>query len=189
MAGNLDDFLSPYVKDAAEDDGSDDVQDAPGPDNSTIRSLRAEIKRRDSDLRKAAKRLEELSEFQNEVESSRRQDAAKAAFAAKGLSEKHAGLFLKVHEGEVSDEAISTFVTQYDLAPGSKEDNAEESPATPPQFVAPTSSPMAKPAGESTGFIDRSELEALMRDNPAEAQRLYAAGRVKWSNDLKIKRK
>lgn len=168
------------------DDHEDDTPD--GADNQNFKQLR-------SYARKQEQRAKEL-EAQVAV---LREEVTKAVFERVGLSEKHATLFAKVHEGEVTADAVVQFATEYELprkeaAPAPAEGEATPEVTEPvdgqilelqtgevhevpkPQGFAPVAASGQSPAGKI--ITDVAEAEQLLVSNPTEYIRLREAGRI-----------
>src|SRR5438874_2524726 len=90
-------------------------------ENATIKAIRESQKKWEKAAKDATKLLRESEAKVTAFESAARESTAKAVFKEIGLSEKQAGLFLRVSEGEVTPESVRQFVQDYELADLSEE--------------------------------------------------------------------
>jgi hypothetical protein len=150
-------------------------------------------------LRSYARKQEQLAKQLQAENLALKTRVTESAFKEAGLSEKHASLFAKVHEGDVTPEAVIQFATEYELprreAPAviAEDGAATPAPATddgaildlstgevtkPPGF-APAQASGAAPAGKI--ITDAQEAQSLYVTNPAEYIRLHEQGRIQLS--------
>lgn len=145
----------------------EDEQPVPEKENSTIRELRQQLRRRDKDM----SRLEtELTQYRQQVTTSK----VKSIFAETGHNEKLADLFLKVNPdiADVTPETVTTFVSEYGLGSPTPEPVVE---VPEPTGFAPTA--VGTPvSGKKT--YSRQEWLALYQTDPQAALAASAEGRV-----------
>src|SRR5207249_3453007 len=108
----------------------------PDPDAEREAQRQARQNKKWAELRQKARRLDEiepqyeaLKEFRTQVETKERTQKVSEVFAQTGISPKLAPLFLKEHEGEVTDGAVLAWAANYDLGPKQEE---EERPSFRP---------------------------------------------------------
>ena len=156
----------------AEEDGEDTDGDSAGKpkESSTMKQLRAEIKRRDAALKKAEARNAELEE----QAAARLQADNINALKAAGLSPKQAEAFLRLYDA-ATIENIESFKADVLAVDGVY--RQQQSDAAPGQEFRPSGS-----LGDSSGgkeFMTRQEFEELFARDQAAAQRAFAEGRVR----------
>jgi hypothetical protein len=156
------------------------------------------------ELRKAYKALQrELKQLQEQYEALRQQHTVTVVQQAArelGLSEKHADLFLRTYTGdEVSVDAVRAFAEEYNLLPSKNPAQTQPTPGVqnsegslqgqvggtetvppPPATFGRAGSTMTGTAvpGAEQGTMSFTDFQRLLADNPAEAARVYAEGRV-----------
>lgn len=176
-------------------DDYEDETDQPSNDNQNFKQLRDYSKKLERQVNSGAKELEELRKFKQEVEAERRTMSVAQIFKKVGLSEKHAGLFAKLNDGDVTEDAVIQFATEYELprteVPVADEPEptdtvqsgeireiapAEAGSAPVVQGFAPASGAQL-PGGKIITTVE--EAIEVQTTNPAEFARLYQAGRVK----------
>lgn len=163
-----------------ENEETDEGETTDGGENNAIKQVRDHAKKLEKQLKSAAKELGELREFKQTVVADQTKATVQKAFTDAGLNEKHASLFLKVHDGEVTADAVKNFVTEYGLVPGEATDETEE-PAEKSTF-APTQAASDGAAQQGTGTISRPDWLKIVGTDPAKAQKLQAAGKVDMSD-------
>lgn len=163
------------VQNETEETEEPESQEA-GDDNSVIRGLRAKLKEKNSALKTLGIEVAELREFKTEAVTSVRKNTAKEVFKGLELPEETADLFLKVHEGEVTPDAIRQFVVDYKLP--AKLEGAENAPTTAQlsEGFTPGGSSDAAAPGAST--VSREEFDKLLYTDPSKAEKLWKEGRV-----------
>lgn len=189
---------SPFL-DVLDNDDDGENEDKQESDNSSFRDLRAHAKRLERQVAKLQKEREALLEFKTKVEEEKKQATVARLFKEVGLSEKHAGLFIKVTPDldpeSVSVETVRSFAEEYDLP--LKQEPSSESPETGvgqdwSQEKIREVSPKVGEKKEATGFApvapgaltsariitDVSEAAKLYVSNPEEYVRLRQAGRI-----------
>lgn len=122
-------------------------------------------------------------------------------FKEQGLTPKHAELYLAANpNGEISPEAVQTFAAEYGLQPAApapakaEEERYDSEGSTPPLETIFTTGPETKPelaslqgaagtpqaafASAAPMKMTQAEFQKLLKQNPAEAAKAYAEGRV-----------
>ena len=172
----------------------EDETNQPDLENQNFKQLRDYAKKLERQVSSASKELEQLRQFQAEVQAEKRAATVAQVFKKVGLSEKHAGLFAKINaDAELTEEAVIAFASEYDQP--RQEVQAPEGEASVEEISsgnivelnpaeaqpAKTGFAPAQPAGVPSGTIITSYEEAvkLQTSNPAEFARLFQAGRVK----------
>lgn len=168
-ARDLDDMLAQL--EAEETGEGTDADDTGQPkESSTMKQLRAEIKRRDAALKKAEARNAELEE----KEAARLQADNVNALKSAGLTPKQAEAFLRLYDA-ATIENIESFKADVLAVDGVY--RQQQSDAAPGQEFVPSGS-----IGDSAGgqkFLSRQEFEELFARDQEAAQRAFAEGRVR----------
>jgi hypothetical protein len=115
-----------------------------------------------------AKEVAPLREFKANAESEQRVGTAKSVFKELELPDEQVDLFLKVHEGDVTPEAIKKFVVDFrlkDLGEGAIREEKDFEPG-------------AGGDAPSSKTYTREEFDALLYTDPARAERLFREGKV-----------
>jgi hypothetical protein len=151
-----------------------------------VRELRNTLKARDKELKEYKKELEELRSFKEQYETEKRIVESTKSFEQYGLSAKHAELFHKVTpDAEVTPEAIKMFAEEYALPFTSPSNDEGGEGALPAPVSNPSPAQPFAPADTGTsadGYINRQQLDALYKENPAQALKYLRSGRVRWNN-------
>lgn len=128
-------------------------------ENSAIRSARKAAKDWESKAKTLAQEVKDLQAFKAQVESSTKAASAKDVLAELGLNDKQASkqaeLFLKVHDGDVTPEAVKQFAVDYGLV-----DEGDGSDETPPVVASRSFEP-----GGTGGTAGADPPELMTRDN------------------------
>src|SRR6266496_1882573 len=111
---SVDEILAAINAPDDEADNETEVTDG-ADDNSTIKTLRSKLKEKQSALKALGVEVTELRDFKTTTVETGRTNTAKEVFKGLELPEETAALFLKVHEGDVTPEAIKQFVVDYKL--------------------------------------------------------------------------
>jgi hypothetical protein len=176
----------PYAFDE-DDDGEDSGKPAP-----TAEELLKERNRLGKQNRDLLKELTSLKEFQTQVMAKQREDTLSAAFVGVGLDPKLSKLYAlanpEADPTAVNEQAILAFASSYGFAvvdEGGKPVQTQEPPIAPPAAPAAPESgfnPLLGASGESkpvgAGKISTTDLAKLMKENPAEADRMVNEGLV-----------
>lgn len=145
-------------------------------DNSVIRSLRAKVKEKNSALKTVTEELARLKEFEQTTIQTARQTTAREVFKGLDLPAENADLFLKVHEGEVTPDAIKQFVVDYKLP--AKLEGVEDAPTTAQMSEGFTPGGSSDAAAPGASTITREEFDKMLYTDPSKAEKLWKEGRV-----------
>jgi hypothetical protein len=110
-------------------------------------------------LRSYARKQEQLAKQLQAENLALKTRVTESAFKEAGLSEKHASLFAKVHEGDVTPEAVIQFATEYELP-------RREAPAV----IAEDGAATPAPATDDGAILDLSTGEVTKPPGFAPAQ-------------------
>jgi len=164
MTDELEDILTGEI---------DDEEDEPGQlSNKAFAAMRAELKKKERDLKKAQERIAALVPFEEQVKV----QGLRQVFSQVGLSEKHAELFRAARgDVEATEESVRTFAQEYELP--IKE--TEPAPEAQPEPVAPAFPPPVQGAGAiPQGIFTPEEAVALFTSNPERYMRLREQGQI-----------
>lgn len=151
-------------------------------ENSVIRGLRDQIKEKNAQLKTLGEEVGTLREFKTTVESERKTATVTDVFKGLGMDEDKAKaqstLFLKVHEGDVTPEAVKQFLVDYKLVESIEGVQTSEQNA---QGFTP-----ANTGGSSSGsqIMSAEDANALKKSNPASYLQAVRDGRVPLLTEL-----
>jgi len=142
------------------------------------------------------KQVKDLSKANSDFTAENRVLQARDVFRSQGYSAEGGELFAAQNpEGEITPEAVDTFVGKYGLA-SAKTDDAESSEGEEAAPEAAAGSPdlanMSRSgsrageggaSGSSTEPMTRQDWQDLMASDPAAGKAAVASGRVQISND------
>jgi hypothetical protein len=136
-----------------------------------------QIRDRNKSLAKALKaekqRADEAEAFRLQVETERNTALARNVFKSANLPEKQAELFLKIHQGEVTEEAAQQFIVDNELGVIDA-----VAPTTPKDSFEPGGG-SGTPVPPGQGFLSDEEALALRQTDPRQYIAAMNAGRIK----------
>ena len=162
-------------EEAAEAAASGDTGEGSNPaaESNVMKQIRDRNKALTKALKEEKARADAAEAYRVEVETAKNTALARNVFKGANLPEKQADLFLKIHQGEVTEEAAKQFIVDNEL--GVIEDVA---PTQPKDSFEPGGPGVPVPAGR--GFLSDEEA-ATLRSTDAKAY-------IQAMNDGRIKR-
>lgn len=146
-------------------------QEAEGQDNSLIRSLRAQV----DSLQKELKNRPDPTDIDSVVtERIQRRDSARDALSTLGFPPQMTDLVTANVEGDITEDAVKTYLTGLGFQPGQQENQANEERAREVANVASLGSQVASATRKEPGSdsiearlskaTSQAEIDALMRE-------------------------
>lgn len=168
-----------------EDDSNEDQSGSPkAGESKNFADLRKYARKMERERNAFEKELTELRDFKSSIEGERKEATIKSAFEEVGLNPKHAALFSRVHEGEVTVDAVKAFASEYELP------TTEGAAVEPPVKEEPGFRPVVTGTPTGAAKLSAEDIKKMLSSGEIEAvNKAYAEGRVEreetpWRTEL-----